>query len=437
MLEDRCQQGAGCRVQGTEEGRIAFTGCFLSLTDRGQALMELAIFGSFFLLLMGALLSYGLNYNYQQRAQQTVFRRALKIASDPERGSGSAMMMEERSIPDPMSLFGAGTTKAISASASVKRDYQMHAQAADVESLQGGIMDIQTRRDETTGSQEWVRRSYKTAGFRIENDVPEDSLSKYDIVYGSLLARKSDGSWVSTKSGDVEKYCISEITETDIDGNVITRCTGHAFSAIRIIDHCSGEQVDFDTCYGQSRMLVDAEFCVKKCEMAKVPGSETDCNVECGKLTNPPNQSVRTYDDSLGGAWYAADYSCVNKSTNLPMACGSIDYAKRQYIFPHLDTMFGFAASNVKKNMGMQKVDSTRVVRDTSMQRDETSTYITTTESARWQDTSGSTFVHQDNLAPDGYERRHATPAEYINVVTEPVQTEITGSHNQTVRTEK
>ena len=358
----------------------------------GQALAELAVFGSIFLLILAALLSYGLRYNFQQRAQMLAFRRALKIASDEDRGSGAYTLVEDRHIPDPMGLFGVGSTTPITASASVTRDYMMHAQPIDVESLEGGVMDIQTRRDDN-GTQ-WMRRIYKSAGFRIEHNVPEETLDKYSLIYGS--------------------------TKNLGGGN------------LRIIDRCSGEIIAYETCYMQARMLVDASFCTDKCNEKKIPGSEMNCSATCNKLTNAPNQSSNGYSSANGGAWYAANYSY----TNCTLPNGNPD---RCYTFPILDQLFVFAGPGGKDEsvMGVQPVGAMNAVRDESIHKTETLNDITTTESAVWTDTLNRTLVHQDNLGSDGYEQTHSTPSGFVNVQVDNIQSVVTGSTNKTYETDK
>ncbi|PIZ84826.1 MAG: hypothetical protein COX96_01455, partial [Candidatus Omnitrophica bacterium CG_4_10_14_0_2_um_filter_44_9] len=263
--------------------RLGF-GSGISRSYKGQALVELAVFGAFFLILLGVLLSYGLKYNFQQKAQMTVFRRALKIASDQGRGIGAAMILEDRAIPDPTTMFGIGFTAPIVASASVQRDHMMHAQPVDEDSLSGTVMDIQTSRDGSEETQAWMRRIYKTAAFRVEYLVPKENLDKYREIFGSsLLALKSggsiedQGSWASTSDDEADMTLLENGSK--------------AYTAIRIIDTCSGEISDYDTCYTQARQLVDPEFCKRKCELAKGPGSDTDCASVCNIETNPPNQT--------------------------------------------------------------------------------------------------------------------------------------------------
>lgn len=58
-----------------------------SLGEGGQALVELAIFGTVLLFCLTLLLRYGMNANYQQRVSQQTFRKAFVRARSYEGGS--------------------------------------------------------------------------------------------------------------------------------------------------------------------------------------------------------------------------------------------------------------------------------------------------------------------------------------------------------------
>lgn len=87
-------------------------------TQKGQALLELAIFGSLVLLLMWALLNYGLTADYNQRLTMETFRRAVNMTSG---GSTSLTAIRDRYIPNPSNPYALGTIAPISASASIVR----------------------------------------------------------------------------------------------------------------------------------------------------------------------------------------------------------------------------------------------------------------------------------------------------------------------------
>ena len=133
-------------------------------TCTGQALLELAIFGSFMLMILGLLLNYGLDAEYNQQVSMEAFRQALAEATRPRAtgdniGQGSYSIVRDRHIPHPSSPFAIGTTIPVSASASVTKDFRMH-ETADAEAeLPQIAMDING-----------TRRVFKTAGF-VNRDV--------------------------------------------------------------------------------------------------------------------------------------------------------------------------------------------------------------------------------------------------------------------------
>jgi len=430
-------------------------------TPNGQALIELAVFGTFFLMLLGVLLSYGLKYNFQQKAQMTAFRRALKIASDQERGVGSAMVMEDRSIPDPSTLFGVGSTAPIAAVASVQRDYKMDEQPQDADSLSRSVMDIQTSRDGSANTQAWMRRIYKTAAFRVERSVPEVNLDKYEQVYGSILALNTGftptdtdpNTWVSTSSSGAAMECPSgyydmPASEDGTAGALNVCDSGESFTAIRIIDACSGEIADYTTCYVQAQQLVDPAFCERKCELAKVPGSTTNCNTVCNHTTNPPHQdpfslyagvpmhSAYMYYPDMGGAWYAAEWeapTATNPNYNFPYLSG---YRANGTTVPALFSFSGaHSPSDPAKQMamGLQSDMTQNTARSESIDRIETTSAITTQEESVWTDTLNRTLVHQsNNIDANGFEINESQPGDFVKVTTDNVASDVSGSLSQT-----
>lgn len=88
--------------------------------QRGQALLELAIFGSLIILLLGALVNYGLNADYTQYAMMDSFRQA----SGPNANS-SVLVITDRHIPNPAHPHAVGSLVPTSASASVTRSHQL------------------------------------------------------------------------------------------------------------------------------------------------------------------------------------------------------------------------------------------------------------------------------------------------------------------------
>ncbi len=109
-----------------------------STSRAGQALVELAVFGSIMLMMLGTLLNYGLRNEFQQSEQMDAFRGALaatveqvgnkrmKNVMPTFQGSGSVTLIHDRHIPDPSDTFGVGSVSPVSGSANVVRDHSLH-----------------------------------------------------------------------------------------------------------------------------------------------------------------------------------------------------------------------------------------------------------------------------------------------------------------------
>jgi len=86
----------------------------------GQAILELAIFGSLLLFVLALLVQYGLSLNYDQNLQMQTFRKALALAK--ERAGTSQQVditvVKDQAIPNPADQFGASETSPYIAQAS-------------------------------------------------------------------------------------------------------------------------------------------------------------------------------------------------------------------------------------------------------------------------------------------------------------------------------
>ena len=87
----------------------------------GQALTELAIFGSIFLFCLAMLIQYGLEANYQQQAQMEAFRKAQKLAyhKTGPNSSASLILVKDKPFVDPRDQWGFAERSPVMASASV------------------------------------------------------------------------------------------------------------------------------------------------------------------------------------------------------------------------------------------------------------------------------------------------------------------------------
>jgi len=228
---------------------------------KGEALLELAIFGAILIMLLGILLNYGLRYSFQQKTMMSAFREALRESDNPDLGGqASVTIVQDKHIPNPSNPFAVGSVMPFSSGASVIRSYRLNETADTYAELPQTTIQIQDQ-----------KFTYKTAGFRDISNV--SGLDKYKEVYG-------DSNVWETGNGE----CISWTTNAET-GEEMCETYG---KNIRIIDSCEGEIISYDGCKRQCRMISQADFCVRECNRGKEPGSSKDCNTICNQQMETP-----------------------------------------------------------------------------------------------------------------------------------------------------
>lgn len=335
--------------------------CILSRVSSrsGQALLELAIFGSLIILMLGLMVSYGMNADYQQRGQMEVFRSALQMTAESlgsgglgneptYRPSGSVTIVRDRHVPDPSHPFGVGSVVPVAASASVTRSYQLHLHPETANDLPRTRLTIQDRAFNCTGS------GCTTAGFRTETGVSIASQERYSEVYGV-----GQVCW-SEKCGASTAGCApgSEVTSTDPDtGQVVTICETPIMNIV-IIDSCMGEMMSYSGCVSQARMIVDSGACEDACYKSDPSGVGRECNVICAQPMQVP--------------WYAQ---------------GAASLGGGQWNFPNLQALFTDTAGRIV-HAGIQP-SPRRVTQQTHQMRktESPSTIVTETSGSTRQDT--------------------------------------------------
>lgn len=248
---------------------------------RGQALVELAILGSLLILLIGALINYGLNYDFQQQASMESFRAALGLASAPvpsepakSMGSATIALIKDRHIPNPSSPFATGSINPVSTSASVTRNFLLQETADTPDALPQLTLQVENVTGGCPGSLLSPAGSpppcrYLTANFRYEFNVPKDSLEWYREVYGSVCAK--------TKCGG---------SGCEIDGKGREDCDDRL--TLKIVDSCAGEIISYDGCVRQARLMNDPAFCASECEKGRRPDDDKkDCTKICFRQRSP------------------------------------------------------------------------------------------------------------------------------------------------------
>lgn len=368
-----------------------------------QALVELAVLGSFLIMLLGVLVSYGLRYINQQKTAHHAFREAVALASEPNSGSASYTLISDKMIPDPSNPFALGTVVPAVASASITRNPDLSLTADSSSELPRMTIKIN----------DW-EKSYTTAGFRQERDVKENTLDKYKEIFGETIqgctnfTDENKTECAKTCGDNHDNFCWANLYDSDGElntGEVKTECedngedtpinpeTGEAvdgfcseenrtISMIRFIDGAAGKIVDYEFAVKQCRQIVDAAVCEKECNRGRAPEGEYDqsCSDICQIEMKAPNQSDPS---DQGGAWYCADSDDKKE-------------------FRVLDDMFAFANGG-PKTMGLQPGYFQKRIVDNQMVKEENPGSIKTTDTLDWSETINRDIVYMPKENQEGH----------------------------------
>jgi len=335
--------------------------------ESGQALLELAIFGSLILMILGALVSYGLRYNFQQQADQEVFRKANEYAMKgddvgDEYGSASYTVIRDRHMPDPSNPFGIGQVSPTMASASITRDHRLDAVGTNYDGLPKMIINFQSMVDGQLVEQE---KQYATAGIRRhsqscgsnENHYNEVRKGYYGLVFGTV------GNWCEYDAGEWDDDCSGES------------------SNLRIFDPVEGEIFDYDSAVEQARMLVDHGFCVEKCVEMDMAGDHYGCGTIC----------TWGHDHALRPWYIQGRYQ---------------DQQTGEWVFPAIDGALvypgvggPYAGRNVLA-LGLQQDSVQEIETDLRIDKSEDDQGITTTDTTYFSTVTTRNILINDNLDP-------------------------------------
>ncbi|MFC1675077.1 hypothetical protein ACFL1K_04260 [Candidatus Omnitrophota bacterium] len=355
-----------------------------SRTNKAQSLLELAIFGSLLIMLLGVLINYGLRYNFQQKALQHAFRQAAagaardaNVSSANVPVSTSNIYMRDVHIPEPANPWGVGQTVPIFAAENVLRNPDLSLTADNKNELPEMVIDI--------GGQ---TASFKTQGFnkaivwdRTGTGPGDPNLRTYSYVrekYEEIYGRDNivvDGSvckecWYYD-FGDPERnvaagWYVREREECPYQEGLQV-CTLWRYY-LKFIDPCGGEIMDRDMAVKLCRQIVDPEVCKQECEKGRSIVSEPglqSCADICNATMSPPNQDSGIYDRANGGAWY-----CANRWEKNPLT--------DEWVFPDLERLF--SGTYKAKAMGLQPDYTKTYVVENSLLKNETPSKIVTSD---------------------------------------------------------
>lgn len=309
----------------------------LSQKKAGQSILEIAIFGSILLAIIGAILQYGLKYNYQQRAMMRAFRRSLAATGDYDRGNqGSITYLQDRHVPNASNpQGGVGSVLPFMSGSSVIRNYQ--------------LINTPDRNSELPLAYIYVNDDTNPYRFEVARfayaDATEAQYEKYCEVYGDLYVKDAQ-----TNETPDYNVCIGY----DAYGNCIPGPAGP--KRLRIMDSCKGDLLSYDGCKRQCRMITVPSFCERECERGKRPGDTKNCNQICSETIDSPSYCSQ------------------------------------------LENIFSFALNNNKPpQMGIQPDSSQRTPISGTLRKSESGGTITTRDSLSWSSTVDRTMVYMNN----------------------------------------
>lgn len=331
--------------------------------NRGQALLELAVFGSFLILIFGWIINRGLAYDYGQQATMEAFRRGLaSAASQPLDGVPSPkshQLLQDRHIPNPADLFALGSVTPVSAKGGVTRSYRIQTVPENDAELPRQDIRIENSTNPNCPNETC---SYTTAGFRTEYNVPTTSFERYRVIYGehNVCDEPECG---GSKTGVCLRWGAewNDITQQDEE-----KCLDFAQTVLVIFDACEGQIIDRETCTSQAAQIVDSKVCEGECQKT---ASSASCDEECKK----PGSKECTECQQAQRTATRCEEICSHPMQVPSYAAGTI-FSGGRWVAPSLETMFAGISA-----MGVQPGSTQTVATDNAIRKQETPTGIVST----------------------------------------------------------
>lgn len=241
----------------------------------GQALIELAIFGSVVLFALAALVQYGLSANYYQNFKMQSFRETLALSANRSANNAnpavSLVVIKDKAIPDPQDPIGIPETSPYGANFSeVQYSNTLQVQPLQVSGVDYKINDkwqgIKGQSDLPT----YNRPGYYSEGLKFASCVPGTTIfhqrkqrpgASIWWEWKDIPCEKAEENALYDVDNDyVEELVVEKVeqcaNDMDADGNPIQNCGIRGFYAL---DPNSG---DIDSQYG-TPMQVNGLMVVK------------------------------------------------------------------------------------------------------------------------------------------------------------------------------
>ena len=262
---------------------------------KGQAILELAIFGAILIGFLGVLLKYGLKYGYQQQLLQYTFRKALDSSKTYLPTPTTHYIVRDRHIPNPSDIFSMGEVEPFESKAAVTRSNRLDESADYSKEMPRIKIDVAGNKDSSSVNE------FTMAAFNY-NRNNKKSKRRYEIVYGAgnfWRIDKDTKNALDWDSGE-KRVDVANVNEDDPPyQRFLTWLNEHFPGAhgtpgedgkdpddidIRIVDHCNGQIVEYDTAVSQCRLIMDDQVCVDSCKLS----GDLDCEEACKWPIEPP-----------------------------------------------------------------------------------------------------------------------------------------------------
>jgi len=369
-------------------GRRIFAEAERLAKKNGQALLELALFGAFLIMLLGVLVNYGLNYYFQMKVKADAFRNSMAQAANSSQNNSSSSVstiyISDKYIPDPSHPFGIGYTVPISSSApGITRNPDLRIGPDNVNELPKTQIFIGGDQPMNFTSGKFVNVTY----------ITELQFHKYQEIYGDTLGC---GKWTSGQctswlpmynskgkiNPELIRCCSNDSTTCargrstccsnasyqyepgppaqcclyDYYGNITTCVPAQdlTFRSIRYINYVDSQLMDYGSAVQQCRQLIDPDVCSKECWRTSAHDTNT---TKCDNLCN----------QDIDIPWYCNNSTVINATNH-------------QYNFTNLNKIFDVLPEKTKGGFGPQQHYEKSSYTAGFLQLDADSTYIEDTD---------------------------------------------------------
>jgi len=385
----------------------------------GQAILELAIFGSLIIVLFGILIHYGLRYKNQQQLNQITFRNALKTTEGSAAAdypiSVTTVNIHDRHIPDPANAFAQGSIMPFSSSDVVTRNPALFltpnttAEAPHVkinfledkyqnpDSLffpTSGVWESQYNEDSYKKLVEIYGQSNVWAIKESKRICTNATCGPGGVSQGGYEVRFEPASLVPISGPYYPKNChwYYGICQCD-DGKIVTFALGGGIGAP---DQCPLPKGEYCSCEEDQEQevavrykvndplqgwIIDYDSSVRYCRMLIDPWA---CSYECRRTSDQLPESLKRCDDVCN---LELD---PNKLPNLCKGAQMVSTSPSRYCFPRINALFGISQDDCMrgdkvypKSLGLQQDYSQETTNTSSRKTSQAGANLTSQDKIR------------------------------------------------------